>query len=493
MATKKTRTSVVYGYANPQTALQQEPIIQQRNPTPADSAQLGTVWINSAINSFWILTNTTAGINTWSATSGGATTVTDLTVDPGDITVVFGDVILNTGNLDIDSGNINLPVTTDINHGTITLGGNSFAHSFGVCNTFYGQNAGNFTTTGTRLTGIGCSALHAVTTGSYNTALGNNAQEFLTSGSYNVALGSNVQGVLTTGNHNTSIGSLALALAATNSARNTTVGFSSLTNATNPADNIVIGYLAGSAFTTNEDNNIVIGSAGVVGDSGAIRIGTNAVHTSCYITGIDTVDLNTAKVVTELNNKLGSATLTAGAGIAITPGANIITIEATGGTAAVETITGNSGGALPPAAGNIDIVTANSTVTFAGAVSTETLDFDITNLTLGSALPSLAGGSRNVGMGSRALHALTSATDDVALGWNAGASITTGAYSTFVGSGAGDAVTTGTGNTAIGYSALTEATTGAANAGVNTAIGYNSLVAVTTGIANTALAEIPVQ
>lgn len=182
------------------------------------------------------------------------------------------------------------------------------------------------------------------------------------------------------------------------------------------------------------------------------------------------------------------ATLTSpDSSITFTPGANSLGLAVTGGTSVGKTITGNTGGALAPTAGNWNIVTANSTIVFAGAVSTETLDFNQTNVVLGSSLPSSAGAANNVGMGSAALNATTSATDNVAIGYQAGRLITTGSSSTIVGSQAGFNLTTGTANTAVGNLALASATTGAANAGSNTAIGASTLASLTTGIENDAL------
>ena len=72
-----------------------------------------------------------------------------------------------------------------------------------------------------------------------------------------------------------------------------------------------------------------------------------------------------------------AATLTAGTGITITPGSNSITI-ATSGTSTLNTLTGNSGGAISPTAGNINTVGTGS-ITIAG--SSSTLTTQLTGLT----------------------------------------------------------------------------------------------------------------
>ena len=71
-------------------------------------------------------------------------------------------------------------------------------------------------------------------------------------------------------------------------------------------------------------------------------------------------------------------TLTAGTGITITNGSGTITIAAAGGAVEVETLTGNSGGAISPTAGNINTLGAGS-ITIAGSGST--LTTQLTGLT----------------------------------------------------------------------------------------------------------------
>ena len=172
-------------------------------------------------------------------------------------------------------------------------------------------------------------------------------------------------------------------------------------------------------------------------------------------------------------------------------------------TGAATTITGNSGGALSPTAGNWDILTANSTPKFVGSGSTLTQDFSIANLVLGSSLPSLSVGTANVGMGptimgtltsgsqnvaigNLAFQSVTSAADCVIIGYGAGKFITQGGANTFIGSGCGALTTISILNTAIGQGALGTYTTGGDGSGSNACLGASSLAALTTGINNTA-------
>lgn len=148
---------------------------------------------------------------------------------------------------------------------------------------------------------------------------------------------------------------------------------------------------------------------------------------------------------------------------------------------AVITITGNSGSAAP-SAGNINLITANSTVKFTGSSSTVTEDFGLTNLMLGSSGSSITSAVRNVGVGLSALNALTSGVDNVAVGYNAGLLFASASNNTAIGSLALSTATSNN-NTAVGYKALQICTTGSSNA----VVGLNSALVFTTGTNNSAL------
>ncbi len=112
---------------------------------------------------------------------------------------------------------------------------------------------------------------------------------------------------------------------------NVALGVGSLGNITTGSNNLAAGYLSGSGLTLADSNNILIGNVGAPGQSARISIGTPATHTTFFAAGIDGVNVGSvATVVTENANQLGTAVLTAGTGISITPAANLITIAATG-------------------------------------------------------------------------------------------------------------------------------------------------------------------
>ena len=137
---------------------------------------------------------------------------------------------------------------------------------------------------------------------------------------------------------------------------------------------------------------------------------------------------------------------------------------------AVSSIQGNSGS---PLTGNLTLETANSTPIFAGSGSTLTLDFGLSNLILGSSLPSLSGGTTNVGLGQSVLNSLTSGTS-----------------CTCIGNFSGNAITSGSGCVAIGANSLSKFSTGSAGQGSNTAIGNACLANLLTGTYNVVISAV---
>lgn len=167
-------------------------------------------------------------------------------------------------------------------------------------NTIVGLNAGNGTLSGASNTGLGEETLNKLTSGATNTTLGRQSGSSLTNGSNNVAL-----------------------------------GYQSLQSALTGASNIAIGPQSASSYVGAESSNIVIGNAGIASENNTLRIGTSGSSTGqqnrCFIAGVDGVNVgSTATIVTENANQLGTAVITAGAGITVTPGANLITISGSG-------------------------------------------------------------------------------------------------------------------------------------------------------------------
>lgn len=221
----------------------------------------------------------------------------------------------------------------------------------------------------------------------------------------------------------------------------------------------------------------------------SISEGTGITLTPNPITATGTVALTVPVIVSD--GGTGNTTFTPYA--VITAGTtatgafqNVVGVGTSG-----QVLTSAGASALPawmtPSSGVTSVTTSNATPQFVLTGSTENVNFNLSNLVLGSSLPSLGSASANVGVGSAVLNSITNGNNNVAIGFNSGHAISTGSFCTFVGSGAGALNNTSFNNTGIGGSALAAFTTGAGGQGSNTAVGSGSMIALTTGTFNTAL------
>src|SRR5277367_3648823 len=136
MSTQVNRRNTLYGYPNPQAGLQQEPIVQPRDPMASDTAELGTIWVNTVSQSYFILCSSIAGANVWTSATNGAETLTALTVNPGNITVTAGDV-------DITAGDLNMAPGSTATVGTLSAGATTLGSTLAVTgNTTIGGTLG---------------------------------------------------------------------------------------------------------------------------------------------------------------------------------------------------------------------------------------------------------------------------------------------------------------------------------------------------------------
>lgn len=196
----------------------------------------------------------------------------------------------------------------------------------------YAHNAVNNSGSSVLFAASGNSDILNVTDASFNTLIGNLAGNLTLSGALNTGLGYEVLHGLTSGSSSVAIGNSAM-FSATSANECVAIGSSSLDGLLTGSNVIAIGYLSGSALVGAESNDILIGSIGVAAESATTRIGTNGTQTACYIAGIAGVNVGSvATVVSEAGDKLGTTVITAGTGISVTPGANTITIAATGTT-----------------------------------------------------------------------------------------------------------------------------------------------------------------
>jgi hypothetical protein len=346
-------------------------------------------------------------------------------------------------------------------------GGTTFLHNYpGVNastsnggNTFIGNNAGNFTLAGApgnaSNDGFGDGALGSLTTGAMNNAMGAFALAKLTTGSNNIAVGHN---------------------AGFNSGGNTGI--------TTGQFNVLVGYTAGDSYTGAESSNIIIGGAtGTVGQSNMLIIGDGTGSgpeqlNKSFIHGIrgitptvndgipvfinslgqlGTVGSGGATVIETVTGNSGGAVdpsagniniIGDGTSISITgnPGTNTLTVAAIGGPGGLSTLTGDTGGAISPLAGNINILAGVSTLNCGSSVefvgSAHTITLDVTDLNNNTIIGANGGnatltGANNTGFGFETLAGLTSGTFNTVLGVNAGDSLTTGSFNILIGSDVG--------------------------------------------------------
>lgn len=147
---------------------------------------------------------------------------------------------------------------------------------------------------------------------------------------------------------------------------------------------------------------------------------------------------------------------------------NVATWVDFAGGGALLTLAGNSGGPISgDASHNINIVTANSTPKIVGSGNTLTLDFSLSALALGSSMPSLTTGTKDVSLGFQAGNATTSGTGNTLIGYQAGLRIANGSGNTFIGNGSGAFNVSGVSNVGVGTFTL---------ATWSSVLGYNTIV-----------------
>lgn len=386
MATNKRRTSnyrlsginpLSYVGVNPETPVNF--YIYQRDPTSSDvkNFRIGDLWLNStgdpptapdSVRRLWMLMSVTSNTATWHQFAGpGGGDITQMTADgpvvitpsggnvnifgthnvntsgssgatvtvAGDNTITLGDLSSVTGSaaITLTTGDITLDDLNGSDEGIAKILfapaaiGQAYSHiHFYLNGVFIGMNTGNQTmTSGVALfnTGIGPDSCSSLTDGTRNTAVGHGSFSSGTTAEDNVCYGYVSGASITTGQENTALGTETL---------------HDNTGVTTGSYNTAVGFRAGSDYTSSESSNILIGARvlGTVGESNKLRIGTGTgvgigEIDECYISGIDGVDVGSvATVVSHSGDQLGSATITAGTNISVTPGSNTITIASTG-------------------------------------------------------------------------------------------------------------------------------------------------------------------
>jgi hypothetical protein len=209
-----------------------------------------------------------------------------------------------TGSANTATGDLALYINTAGSVNTATGWQALAGNTSGDANTASGARALYTNTTGSSNTATGVEALSNNTTGIYNAAHGSGALFNNTIGSYNIGNGSSALYYNTTGNNNTATGFDALELN-TNGSSNTATGVDALQSNSTGNNNIALGNAAGANLTTG-DSNIDIGNQGVAAEANTIRIGTEGTETKTFIAGINGTAVMGGPVKVNANGQLGT-------------------------------------------------------------------------------------------------------------------------------------------------------------------------------------------
>jgi len=183
--------------------------------------------------------------------------------------------LADTGSVYFDTnGNAAAGFTNDLFNGSFT----------GIRDVGLGPAVMPNITSGNNNTAIGTSALDSETTGLNNTAIGTQALEANDVGQNNVATGLGALTKSTSGNANLATGDFALELNTTGEL-NVGDGYFALSANTTGNSNTALGSLAGSNLTTGS-KNIDIANAGVAGETGVIRIGTQGTQKQAFLAAV---------------------------------------------------------------------------------------------------------------------------------------------------------------------------------------------------------------
>jgi len=263
-------------------------LLQNQDPTAADWQNfiVGDIWINENGNPnpanprIWMLGSVSRENATWILIASGTGDVSTLTANSG------GPVSPLLGNINVvgDGTTINIVGNPATHTLTVSAVGTGVVSSFvtdvgtatpiaGVIDILTNPYSGSsmfFSASATnniRLT---------VTDGSNNTLIGSGAGNNTLTSSNNTGLGLNVLSSLTTGapGNNVAVGQTSLH-ALTSGTNNVAIGAPSLVTLVTGSNNIAVGGGSGANYTGAESSNILVGNAGVLGESHVMRLGTN--------------------------------------------------------------------------------------------------------------------------------------------------------------------------------------------------------------------------
>lgn len=140
-------------------------------------------------------------------------------------------------------------------------------------------------------------------TSSGNCAFGSNSLLRLTSGTRSVAMGQSAGSGVLTNNDTTAIGDSCIRQAT--GGGNTALGSGVAQGLLSGTNNLLLGLNSGSTYTGAESSNILLDSAGVVGESNVTRIGTS--QTQFFAAGISGVTVAASvAVLIDANGQMGT-------------------------------------------------------------------------------------------------------------------------------------------------------------------------------------------
>lgn len=123
MAVRQAQPQFAYGVGDNLIQLAPNPIVSRRDPTTADFAQPGTVWVNKTDQTIWMLASVTSNSANWQTSpASGVGIFTSVQVTTGDLDVDQGDVNITLGDLTVAAGNTDLAGDLTVS-GTATFNG----------------------------------------------------------------------------------------------------------------------------------------------------------------------------------------------------------------------------------------------------------------------------------------------------------------------------------------------------------------------------------
>ena len=337
-------------------------IYETRDPTQYDVFYaLRTQWVNSVSKNFWYLNSQSNAsgqlLSTWVQISGGSNVLQSIsdTADtpvypssasstpPNNIQLVGGTgiTIVSTPASDLltisatetqgivtidgDTGSITgTTVTIYANNATQASGATVEFVNSGTISTLkltdandniaIGRIAGNSSMASANFNvGIGAGVFNLITTGKNNCGFGWESLSKLTTGLDNNAFGLSSLTNIVSGTANNAFGKNTLSLATGDN--NTAIGHNALIGIISGTKNTALGYQAGLNYGGSDSSNVSIANEGQLGESNAIRIGTqgsgSGQQNKCFIAGIIGNTVSNQEFVT-VNSSTGQLGVTTG-------------------------------------------------------------------------------------------------------------------------------------------------------------------------------------